>query len=131
MRSCSTAKASIHRAWRRQSGFAISTDGARAAVEPARLRAIPVFERLDDAELELLANRFVTERYAAGETVFDENDEGDKLHIIVRGTVEVIRRGEDGRTMPIAVLQDGDFFGEIALLEEAAASRRRELAALG
>ena len=101
------------RAFERQSGFAISGDGCRAEVEADRLRDIPFFARLNDATLAALANRFVTERHAAGDTIFSEGDEGDKLRIIVRGTVEIIKGAQQ-----VALLQDGDFFGEIALLSD-------------
>ena len=101
------------RAFERQSGFAISGDGRRAEVDADRLRKIPFFARLDDPTLAAMANRFVTEWYAAGDTIFREGDEGDKLRIIVRGTVEILKG-----TQQVALLQDGDFFGEIALISD-------------
>jgi len=106
-----------HRAWQRQGGFVISPGGEHARVEPARLRAIPLFEPLDDAQVAALADRFVTERYAEGEVVVEEGAPGDRLHIIVRGKIEVLKRDRAGRMSRLAVLADGDFFGEIALLE--------------
>jgi ATP-binding cassette, subfamily B, bacterial len=105
------------RAWERQAGFVISDGGERARVEPARLRAIPLFEHLDDAQLAAIADLFVTERYAEGEVVVEEGASGDRLHIIVRGEIEVLKRDADGRPRRLAVLDDGDFFGEIALLQ--------------
>jgi len=87
-------------------------------VEPARLRAIPIFEHLDDAQLRAVADRFITERYQEDEVVFVEDDPGDRLHIIVRGRVQVLAGGADGHPRQVAVLEDGDFFGEIALLHD-------------
>jgi ATP-binding cassette subfamily B protein len=110
-------RGAYHRAWQRQSGFVVSAGGERACVEPARLRAIPLFEHLDDAQLAALADRFITERYAEGEVVVEEGAPGDRLHIIVRGKIEVLKRDPDGRPRRLAVLDDGDFFGEIALLQ--------------
>lgn len=107
-----------HRAWQRQGGFVISAGGERARVEPTRLRAIPLFEHLDESQLEVLADRFVTERYAEGEVVVEEGAPGDRLHIIVRGKIEVLKRDPDGQPRRLAVLDDGDFFGEIALLRD-------------
>ena len=95
----------------------ISGGGEHARGEPARLRANPLFESLDDAQVAALADRFVTERYGEGEVVVEEGAPGDCLHIIVRGKIEVLKRDPAGRMRRLAVLADGDFFGEIALLE--------------
>jgi ATP-binding cassette, subfamily B, bacterial len=112
------ARGAYHRAWERQSGFVLSADGRQARVEAARLRGIPIFEHLGDAQLATLAERFVTERYPAAEVVFREGDRGDRLHIVVRGKVEVEKRVGDGGVRRVAVLDDGNFFGEIALLQD-------------
>ena len=45
-----------------------------------------------------------------------QNDPGDKFYIIVRGKVDVWRSDEQGNTMRVAGLQDGDYFGEITLI---------------
>jgi ATP-binding cassette subfamily B protein len=107
-----------HRAWQRQTGFLISPDGRRATVEPARLRAIPMFEKLDDAQRAAVADRFISKPYREGEIICQEGDAGDELHIIARGRVEVLKRGAEGERRQVAVLEDGDFFGEIALLQD-------------
>ena len=100
-----------------QNGFTISPDGLYAEVTPARLRSIPLFAQLDDASLEQLATQFVTERYDAGQTVIREGEFGDKFYIIVRGKISVTVSGPDKQPVQVATMQDGDYFGEIALLE--------------
>ena len=101
-----------------QGGFKISSDGQYADVTPARLRSIPLFEKLDDTILEKFTTQFITERCDAGHTVIREDEIGDKFYIIVRGKVSVTISGPDQLPLQINVLQDGDYFGEIALLEE-------------
>jgi hypothetical protein len=52
---------------------------------------------------------------AAGHFVFREGDGGSEMYIIESGNVEVLRAG---RGEPLALLGPGDFFGEMAILED-------------
>ena len=106
------------RLWEKQSGFVVSADGTRASVEAARLRRVPMFATMMDASLHELAVRFAVERFPAGGTIVVAGDVADRFYLIVRGEVEVIGSDPDGEAREIAVLQDGDHFGEIALLHD-------------
>lgn len=64
---------------------------------------------------------------AAGQVVFQEGQTGTEMYIIERGAIEILRasRGD----APLAVLEPGDFFGEMAVLEDKprfATARARE-----
>ena len=83
-----------------------------------RLREFPILSLLDEVILAELKNQFVTERCPPGRRVIVEGDRGNKFYIIVRGKVEVTIRRSDIQEERIAVLQDGDYFGEIALLKD-------------
>jgi ATP-binding cassette subfamily B protein len=107
------------RLWRQQQGLKISRDGHTARITPARLRALPLLEGLDDDMVAILADRFSTERVPAERLVIEQGDPGDKFYVIAHGTVDVLQRGEDGAERRLAVLQDGDVFGELALLNDA------------
>jgi ATP-binding cassette subfamily B protein len=102
--------------WAKQSGFQLSRDGDAAEVSPERLRQVPLFDQLDDASLRLAAPLFVTERHPEERTVIHQGDAGDRFYILVRGAVEVLAADADGAPRRIAVLEDGDHFGESALL---------------
>jgi ATP-binding cassette subfamily B protein len=65
-----------------------------------------------------LAKQFTTRRFEAGETVIRAGDPGDSFYIVVRGKVSVTRQGEEQGPVQVNVLQDGDYFGEIALIED-------------
>jgi ATP-binding cassette, subfamily B, bacterial len=104
-----------YRLWGQQNGF---VDAERVGVEASRLRAIPFFEHLDEALLSVLDERFVRERCVEGQTIFEEGDPGDKLYFVDRGEVEVLIRNPAGGERRVALLRDGDYFGEIALLED-------------
>jgi ATP-binding cassette subfamily B protein len=110
-------KGAYHRLWEQQSGFVVSPDGRRAAVTPARLGAMPAFAGIDEQALTDLAARFGSEHHPPGATIVEEGEQGDKLYVIVRGTLDVVQAGPDSVARPLKVMQDGDFFGEIALID--------------
>lgn len=103
--------------WRKQAGFTFSADGKHVDVDAERLKAFPILEKLDDETLAQLAPFFTTETFPPGREIVRQNDSGDRFYIIARGKVEVWRTEEvTGKSSAIAVLQDGDFFGEITLI---------------
>lgn len=104
--------------WRKQSGFVVSKDGTHAEVETHRLRAIAMLAELDEILLQEIARSFIVERFPEDRIIFREGDPGDKFYIIVRGEVSVTTRGSTGQEQALGVLQDGDYFGEIALLRD-------------
>ena len=67
-----------------------------------------------------LASCFGSESHPAGATIVEEGEAGDKFYVIVRGTLDVLQTGPDGEPRLLRVLQDGDFFGEIALIDNVA-----------
>jgi ATP-binding cassette subfamily B protein len=105
-----------HSMWEKQSGFSLTQGGDWAEIDTARLARLPVLGCLEQDMLASVAKAFVTEQYPADRFVIHEGDPGDRFYIIVRGQVEVLRNQDGAEPRPIAVLQDGDHFGEIALL---------------
>ena len=72
---------------------------------------MPLFEELDDAELQSIADAMNEANVPAGATVTAEGGPGDGFFVIDRGEAEVTIDGERRGTMTA-----GDYFGEIALL---------------
>ncbi|MGH7267519.1 MAG: ABC transporter transmembrane domain-containing protein [Candidatus Rokuibacteriota bacterium] len=107
-----------HRLWQQQQGF-VAEAGRLVGVEASRLRSVPLFSSLDALLLDAIAKQFVAERHAAGDIVFREEEAGDKLYLVARGQLEVVTIGPTGRERRLALLEDGDYFGEMALLDEA------------
>jgi NADH dehydrogenase len=58
------------------------------------------------------------EHFEAGTEVFRCGDLGDRVYVIIDGEVEVVRPDEYGQERAIALLKDGDFFGEMALITD-------------
>ncbi len=77
------------------------------------------FPRLPEGVLAEAAKRSQTVRFAPGQVVFRQADAPDRLYVIVRGEVDVVRRDPDGGETSLTTLGAGDFFGEIGLLTEA------------
>lgn len=66
-----------------------------------------------------LTNRVSHAFYAAGDFVFREGDPASDFYVIERGEAEVLRAGEaGGGEQLLAVLREGEFFGEMALIED-------------
>jgi CRP/FNR family transcriptional regulator, cyclic AMP receptor protein len=85
--------------------------------EQELLRTVPIFSELSDADIASLA-RLTSRRSCPKDTVvFFENEEGDSFFIIVDGRIKVTILGDDGREVILSVLGRGDFFGEMALLD--------------
>ncbi len=77
------------------------------------LRRAPLFAELSKDELENLAKGTEDLEVDAGKVLCREGEPAMEFFVIIDGEVEVTR---DGR--PIRTLRNGDFFGEIALLED-------------
>lgn len=102
--------------WEKQFGFNLSRDGLHATVDLERLAKFPFFEGVALPLLRDIAALFATETCKEGERIVNEGEQGNKFYMIVRGKCEVLKRTADGAENRVAVLQDGDHFGEIALL---------------
>ena len=99
----------------KQSGFTVTDDMSSATITPERLSKIDLFSEFPVKSLAELCDSFSSANYPASSTIITEGDEGDLFYIIVRGRVEILKRIDDQDTR-VKILEDGDFFGEIALL---------------
>jgi CRP/FNR family transcriptional regulator, cyclic AMP receptor protein len=77
------------------------------------VRRVPLFAELDRHEIEQIARLFKERRFSAGETVVREASGGAAFFLIDSGEATVSVAGS-----PRATLRPGDYFGEIALIDE-------------
>ncbi|MDE3057519.1 MAG: cyclic nucleotide-binding domain-containing protein [Bacteroidota bacterium] len=82
------------------------------------LAKVPVFENLKRRELRAIAGIVHRRQYVAGEYVFYQDDPGLGMYVIEEGEVVVALMEKEKIKKELAVLKDGDFFGELALLDE-------------
>lgn len=80
------------------------------------LRAIPLFGRVSETDLEELATHLIERRFPKNATVVEEGLPGDYMYVIREGRAKVTKASEDGREKIMNFLEAGAFFGDMALL---------------
>jgi CRP/FNR family transcriptional regulator, cyclic AMP receptor protein len=86
-------------------------------MEGQLLAKIPLFSKLDSAELSALASLLREKAFPANQAVFWIGDQGDELFLIRSGRVQVSFPDETGVEKVLAVLGPGQFFGDLSLLD--------------
>lgn len=82
------------------------------------LKKIPLFAGLQDAELEMLARKAATRSYPKNAYIINEGDRSDSLYVIVTGKVKAFLRDENGKEVILRFEGPGEYFGEMALLDD-------------
>jgi CRP-like cAMP-binding protein len=82
------------------------------------LSKVPAFANLAPRDLKEVAAIVHKREYRVGEPVFYQGDPGLGMYIVKDGEVSIAIMGKDGNEQELAVLGEGDFFGELALLDE-------------
>ncbi|SVD67538.1 uncharacterized protein METZ01_LOCUS420392, partial [marine metagenome] len=86
-------------------------------MEISLLRQVPLFEGLDDEQLDAIALVTITRRFDKHQVIILAEEEGDALFIISSGQVKVSIVSEDGREVILSLLGTGSVFGELSLLD--------------
>ena len=82
-----------------------------------QLRQVDLFKELDDIKLWWIAQKTEAKFYSKGELVIEEGTLADGIFFVVDGHVKVCRTNREGRQIIIQILSEGEFFGEISLLD--------------
>ncbi|MGY3455287.1 CRP/FNR family cyclic AMP-dependent transcriptional regulator [Bradyrhizobium sp. LM3.4] len=83
----------------------------------AFLLATPFFGGIPDSSLDLMMSMLVERRFDVGATVVAEGEPGRSMFIVKSGRLAVSKHTNSGGVVPISVLEPGDFFGEMTLIE--------------
>jgi CRP/FNR family transcriptional regulator, cyclic AMP receptor protein len=90
------------------------------------LKLVPFFANLGPAEAAALVERLVVRRFHAGQVIFHLDDPAGLLYIITHGKVKISQSTAEGQEATLAILGAGDFFGELALLDDSPRSATAE-----
>ena len=83
----------------------------------ALIRRSFLFREVPQPILERLSGLSVTRQLARRETLFNRGDEGDALYAVVEGLVRIWVGSDSGKELTFSMMEPGDVFGEIALLD--------------
>lgn len=72
-----------------------------------------------ETTLRAVAGALRRRRFRRNEVIFHQGDPGDSLHIVADGAVKIVLPSPEGEEAIIATLREGDFFGELSLLDGA------------
>ncbi len=95
-----------------------SVDKVKKGSTEELLSKVPAFIDLTAKELKEVAAIVHRREYRTNEPVFSQGDPGLGMYIIQSGEVAITITGRDGNERELVALNDGDFFGELALLDE-------------
>lgn len=100
--------------------------GDEPAAAPQRvhvhLRKIPLLAELSDEEIARVTPELRFRQYAKRDVVLHKGGSGDGLLFLLSGQLQVVDITEDGRAIGLRMLAPGDFFGEIALINNSTRS---------
>jgi cAMP-dependent protein kinase regulator len=80
------------------------------------LQQVPLLESLTEMEIMTLADSLAEEKYEDGKVICTQGEEGDYFYIVKEGTAVCYQADSNGGQKVVATLQQGNYFGEIALL---------------
>lgn len=82
------------------------------------LKKVPIFRNIKDEDLKKIQGILKEKKFAEGEHVFSEADQGEEFYIVYDGRIKIYKMSSEGQIKTLAYLQKGDFFGEMALLDK-------------
>ncbi len=89
-------------------------------MNPEELKSIRVLQAMDAGARARLAPVLEEKNYADGQTVFGEGDPGESMYFILTGQIRIEKRAAatGAANKVLTVLEQGDYFGEMALMDQ-------------
>jgi len=85
---------------------------------PEELKHVPLFEKLDDEELAILAQQVELKKFAMRQRIYKMGDPGQRGYVVISGKAQVATVDEDQQELVIDEPTHGEFFGFAAMLDE-------------
>lgn len=82
------------------------------------LQNVPLFANLSPAERRTLARAAIVRAYPKNSVILNEGEHTDSIYVINSGKVKVLMRDEEGKEVILSILKEGDYFGELSLIDE-------------
>jgi CRP/FNR family transcriptional regulator, cyclic AMP receptor protein len=86
-------------------------------LDAVMLKKVPLFAEFSDEDVAAVASLTQGRRYAKHAVLVYEGDPGDALFVVISGNVAVTRVSNDGKETILSILKEGDFFGEMGVLD--------------
>ncbi|RMF17046.1 MAG: Crp/Fnr family transcriptional regulator [Candidatus Dadabacteria bacterium] len=81
------------------------------------LSKVSLFRNWDEAQLQRLASLSDELHFERDTVVLQQEEAGKSLYVILEGRVKIVLYGDDGKEIILTTMSDGEFFGEMALLD--------------
>src|SRR6476660_4023447 len=81
------------------------------------LRSVPLFASLDDEAASELRSLLSDKKVPQNTRLFKQGDKGDAMYLIESGRVRISSRDDDDQELTLAELAQGDFFGEMSIID--------------
>src|SRR5262249_20233622 len=86
------------------------------------LEKVPLFSGLNPSQLRSVAILAEVRRFEAGVSLFKEGDVGDGMYVVIQGKVRISKQVPGIGEEALAILEAGQYFGEMAIIEDSARS---------
>ena len=96
----------------------MSSNQQQLTDEARHLALVPLFSKLDERDLATLAEEVDQVSFKSGETIFHTFDQGDALYLVESGSIRIWVHDDDVQQITLSELKPGDFFGELAVLDQ-------------
>ena len=87
------------------------------AASGSMLKRIPFFAGLSDTEIRQLQRTFQVKEYDKDEVILLEEQTADYMYLVYSGKVKAVKISEGGKESILAIHEEGEYFGEMALLD--------------